>query len=109
MIAKAGHTLTHERASDQPDAAGGRRRSWATLASGVPCWMQPASARIRELFARREMAVTHSVYVATDLDCQADDRITVTVRGTDHVLMVRGYIDAAGLGTFWRIDAEEIA
>jgi len=105
MIAKANTTLTHERQdTTRTDASGARIGGWTAVASGVACWRQPAGARVQEHYARREMAVSHSIYVATALDCQENDR--VVIGGTNYVVV--GYLDAsAGLGKAWRIDALE--
>ena len=108
LIAKAGHTLTHQRRNDDRGGSGGREANWDTLATGVACWVQPASGRVQEAAARRDMVVSHSVYLTTDLDALADDRL-VADTGDDetHTLLVRGQVDLAGLRRCWRIDCEE--
>ena len=78
MIAKAGTTLTHERASqDTLDPMGGRVARWSQLAQGVACWVQPAGGRVVEAFSQRGIHVSHVVYTATDLACRENDRLTV--------------------------------
>ncbi len=105
MILKAGTKLTHQRQSDVPTPSGGRKAErWATLASAVPCWRQPASASIVARAAAQQMAVTHAIYVLTDLAALANDRVLI---GSTYYL-VRGFTDQAGLGQFWRLDAEEL-
>lgn len=105
MIARSGQTLTHQRADEsQRDPSGGRRQVWATLASAVPCWRQPASSAVRELYARRNLIVTHAIYVAQDLALRESDRIFIG--SAYHTVL--GVTDEGGLSKLWRIDAQEI-
>ena len=103
MIAKGATTLTHQRRGTTQDTIGGRRNTWSTVASGVRCWMQPATARTLERYRQQQMIVTHSVYVQQDLACQANDRLVIGSR----TLIVKGQRDSAGLGRLWEIDVEE--
>lgn len=104
MIARSGHTLTHQRAAEaERGAAGGRRIAWATLADEIPCWVQPVQAAVAEHYAARALVVSHAIYVAQDIGCLPDDRLVVG----SATYLVRGVRDMAGLSRAWRIDAQE--
>jgi len=104
MIAKAGTTLKLERADESAATVqGDRTQIWATLFSGIPCWAQPANSGIRAMFAQRQIAVTHQIYIQTDLGCLEGDRITIG----STIYLVKGFINCSGLNVLWRIEAEE--
>jgi hypothetical protein len=60
--------LSFQRQQISPDASGGSSRAFATLLSGVPCSISPASASIAADYARRDMVVDSHVYTTADLD-----------------------------------------
>jgi len=103
MIAKAATTCTHQRRGTTQDAIGGRRNTWSTVASGVRCWAQPATATTMARYSQQQMIVSDSVYVQQDLACQANDRLVIGAR----TLIVKGQTDRAGLARVWRVDCEE--
>jgi hypothetical protein len=106
MIAKAGQTLTHQRQDAAAVTGSGARKAgaWTTLASGIPCWVQPASADVTARAAAQQMLVTHEVYLLSDLSARANDRLLI---GSTYYL-VHGVTDRAGLGRVWRLDVEEL-
>jgi len=104
MIAKAGTTLTHSR-REITGIGGGRQTSWATQASAVACWAQPASARVMQQHAANQTVVTHSVFTKTNLGAKAEDRLVISDGRT---MAVVGQVDQAGLGKLYRIDCKEV-
>ncbi len=106
MIAAHGTTATHQRQDAQATGMSGGRKAgaWLTIASAVPCWVQPASAQTIARAAAQQMVVTHSIYVQTDLDARSNDRLVI---GSTYYL-VRGFTNQAGLGRLYRLDAEEL-
>jgi hypothetical protein len=104
LLSKPAATLTLERAGESAATAqGDRTQAWSTLFSGIPCWPQPANAGIRAAFGQRQIAVTHQIYVQTDLGCLEGDRITIG----STIYLVKGFINCSGLNVLWRIEAEE--
>jgi len=105
MIRKAGQSLTHERQADARGPSGARKNSaWATVASNVRCWLQPASGRLAERFAAQQIAVSHVVYTETDLNPLGNDRLHIGSR----YYLVRGVVDNAGLGQLYAYAVEEL-
>ncbi len=106
MIAGAGQsTATHERPTFVQGASGARRQStWATVHSAVKGWLQPAAAKVVERFMALGMIVSHEFYTETSLAAVPGDRLTI---GSTHYL-VRGNLDAAGLGRLYSLAVEEV-
>lgn len=112
MIAKAGKTLRVERRADTRDPGGGRRSGWATVAGteGTACWPQPAKSHVRQAYASRDLVVTTSVFVATELGVLEGDRLIVSDSGGSEIgtlLAAGAELDQAGLGKVFRIDCKE--
>jgi len=107
-----GQTCRLERRGDARDDIGGRRSDWSVVAgtADTPCWPQPANSRTVQAYASRQLAVTTSVFVATELEAVAGDRLIVSDRDgedTTTLKVVGAPLDQAGLGHLWRIDGEE--
>jgi hypothetical protein len=61
-------SLTIQRQTIAPDASGGSTRSFAAVATNVPCAVAPASATVTADYTRRDMIVDCHVYTAANLD-----------------------------------------
>jgi len=105
LIKRQGTTLTHQRRVSERDRVGAQTNRWQTLASDVPCWVQPASVQLRLAAAQAQTRITDVVYTARDLGARAGDRLLVG----DRVLLVHGQRDVAGQGRLSAIDCEEVA
>ena len=86
-------TISLERAIITKDSSGGQVQTYAAVSgqTDVPADIQPAGSSIRLQYAQRNLVVTHTVYVATDIGAIETDRI---VSGTRY-FVVMGYRKAA--------------
>ena len=110
MVRKANQTLAVERPQTTADATGAPTLSGhVPIHTGVACWRQPANARVQDVYFRRGITITHRIFVDTELDVQAGDRLVVTLAdGTEVKHKALGAPeDMAGLGRAWRLDAEQ--
>lgn len=95
-----------QRSASTKDASGGAvKASWADVGEETACDVQPASGSVRIQYLRLQMVVTHTVYVAGDVEARQGDRWYTGGR----YFLVQGYTPPApGYGSWpGRIDAEE--
>jgi len=73
---------TLQRQTVTKDTSGGATRAWANVAgaSDAPCDLQPASSAVRLQFQQQRQAVTHTLYLATDVGARAADRFVIGAR-----------------------------
>lgn len=72
-------TCTTARRNTTSDGAGGTTASWVTIATAVPCNLQP-NPRLGEetmVAAGTQGRSRYRLYVNTDVDLQARDRVTM--------------------------------
>lgn len=106
LIGKWVTTITVQRPVVVRSAMGDARdHIWEPVVSGLPASIQPASARIVEAYARRQMYVDVSIYV--DQNPGIGEGYRVLADGT--LYDVVGATDRAGLSRLWRIDARVVA
>lgn len=72
-------TCTIQRATETSDGAGGRTKTWATLASGVKCRLAPDTYRAeeREVAARLTAVTAWVITLPVGQDVAEKDRIVV--------------------------------
>ena len=83
LTALLDQSLSIERQTVTLDASGGSVRTFAQIASAIPCMIQPASARVIADYARLEMVVNYSVYTTADLDTLVSGGVRLGDRLTD--------------------------
>lgn len=105
---RTGTKFNWERTGTKFDAAGSRLPTIELVKKDIPCQMQPASSDVREAYAKRELNVTHSVFLEQVLDIHEGDRITVSGNvgreSWTKTLLVIGYSDLAGQTRIMRLD-----
>ena len=106
MLRFAKHTVRFVQVSSTRTTTGGRSQTTKNLGLKMPCWLQPTTARVREIYASREITVTHSLYIPENPGLTEGDVAKVTVRGVEEKYEVRGFVDMAGVGEAIRIDLE---
>lgn len=108
LIAEHGKAASHLRPTATKDSSGGYTKTFATIATGIPCWKQPATALVQERYARLELTVDSTLYFDADVGYQDGDAFTLPDTPSGRVLKVHGYRGAdAGLEVMWRADVEE--
>jgi hypothetical protein len=101
--------ISFTRAAPGQDALAGETRStWAPVGSltGVACSIQAEMGGVVDLFSRRGVKITHSVYSRTNLSA-----VQVGDRGTDQagkVYIARYAEDMAGRGQVWCVYVEQL-
>lgn len=55
------HAVTVYTSAPSRDSGGGTKITWSSLQSAVPCSINTASSTEQELYARRDIVVTHTV------------------------------------------------
>jgi hypothetical protein len=73
-------SLTVQRQTASPDAAGGSVRAWANrgdLPAAIPCRIEPAGWHLSRQFARDDATVIYEVLTPTDLAATRQDRLIV--------------------------------
>ena len=103
LIAISGQEITLEQPADTLDAVGSRINVWTQVGNLIPAWIQDASSDLVESYMRRELHVTHSIYLLTNPGITDGWRI---VFGTK-IFKVVAIRNAAGLGVLYRVDATE--
>jgi hypothetical protein len=93
LIDKYGEALTIETESEIKTSDGHSRSVWVD-ATSVTGWIQDASSQLILEFAKRNIKITHRVYLYTNPDCEIGDRIK-TASGSSFV--IRGFENSAGL------------
>lgn len=78
--------LSLERATTTQDNSGGTVREWAEQADGILCAVQPASSHTIDVYARREITVTHMIYSRAEIN----SLVSGGLRENDR------FVDAAG-------------
>lgn len=104
------HTVSHSRKKYSRDEYLGNITETESLATGVSAWVQNASYRDIQEFAKMDQVVTHRVMYASDPDIRPGDVITVTAGPSfvDKELNFRSMTDrSAGLGVMFTVMAEE--
>ena len=70
-----------------------------------PAWVQPAGAVEVEMYERRNMQITHTIYFKRDLNLQPDH----SIRYGGLLFEVQGFRDAtAGMGVYWKAHVSEV-
>jgi hypothetical protein len=104
LIAQSGHTVSLACLADALDDLGARVNAWTVVSADMPAWVQDAKTEVVESYARRELHVTHAVYILTNPGIREGWRVT-DQRG--RTFSVIGFKDEAGLGLLYRIDCSE--
>jgi len=102
-LAIAGHSILLQQPSYTVDAVGGRVATWKTVGNARPAWVQDASSDIVLAYARRDIKVTHRIYVQTNPGVKEGWRILFGAR----YFLIVGVSDMAGLNELYAIDAVE--
>ncbi len=105
MIARSGHRISIEKDIPTIDGVGSRVSSFVALKTDVPAWIQAANYDTIEEFARRNLEVTDTVYVATDPEIVGDG---YRIKYGDKLLSVVGVKNQAGLDRLWSIHTRRL-
>lgn len=97
--------VTLSRPTQVKDAAGGTKRKWAPLGEPVMAAVQPISSREAQMWAARQVTVSHRIYTRQELPYQKGDRLTDD-RG--RIFRVRGNMNVATYDQLWHIDCQEV-
>ena len=103
IIAQSGHTVNIEREVPSADSIGGTERTWVTITSDLPAWVQPAKPPTIERYAQRNIEITHAAYFWSDPNIRVGDRLLFDGRH----LLVYGVRNTAEVGKLWRADCKE--
>lgn len=98
------HAVDVKRPTVTKDAMGGQSKTWTTVYSAVPCFVQPAIATDKTLYAQKEMVVTHAVYTASNPALRPQDVLWFGSRK----FVVKAIRDACEMGLVQCIDCEEM-
>lgn len=69
-------TCTIQRDTATKGASGGKVQSLSTLVEDEPCDIQPVSANVAIEYRKRELRVTHTVYLGRDVEAREYDKVT---------------------------------
>lgn len=105
------HTISIRRDTFTRSEMGEDKRTAATYATGIGCWINAAQAREIEEWRRRDIAVTHMIRMdpADGAKFKPGDRIVVTAGDAflgDVLLYKGGDERSAGLNLLWTVAAE---
>lgn len=89
LISMLRSTITLQRHTTTKSAAGQPIKTWTADGSytDVACDVQPASSSVMLRYMQRQLTVTHSVFLATDIAAKPDDRLAFGSR----YFLIRGY------------------
>lgn len=104
MIQAHGKAVSVQKPTRTTSDMGGIADAFETTDQEPVGWPQPASANTIDLYRRREIEVTHTVYFASDPELASGDRLLVAGR----VLAVQGVRNEAEMSRLWCADAREI-
>lgn len=102
------HRATHQRRATTRPAAGRRKEGFATIASGVHCWRQPAKFNEITEFEKRGITVTDKVYYTSDPALDENDIVVVTDKdgSSSKTYEVVAFADpdaTAGIGILYKV------
>lgn len=100
--------LTLERLTSSRDAGGGVRHSWAQVGEEFKGQLEDASSKDQEIFAQRNIVVTHQVFVLQSDSATVQDGDRLSFEGRK--FLVRGIRNRRAKGTipaFWNVMCEE--
>jgi hypothetical protein len=83
LTALLDQSLSLERQTVTLDSSGGSMRTFAQIASAIPCMIEPASASVIAAYARLDMVVNYTVYTTMDLDTLISGGVKLGDRLTD--------------------------
>lgn len=102
-------TIGIERATPSNDTMGGEKRpTWTMLdgLTGIAASIQQQFGGVVDLFARRGVKITHSIFTRTDVSAtQIGDRVTDQ---DANQYTVRLPVDMAGRGKVWELFVEQL-
>lgn len=85
-------TANLERPTTTKDPSGASTRSFGTALSGIACAVMPATSKIRQDYAMRQMVVDHVITTTTNLDTATN--------------LLGGTVGGAKLGDRWLLGGE---
>ena len=77
------HRMTIQRRTITADAGGHQITTWSTIASAVPCFVQPGDGEESERGGGRQPSQKFRIYLAADVDVTSLDRILFDGRTFD--------------------------
>lgn len=96
LILAGGQTVNVQRQKTAKDADGGATQSpWITLLANQPTMIRPASARIQQMFAQRNIVADYGAMFALNVDTaipggiQASDRLQDVAAGLVYLVVGR--------------------
>ena len=100
-------TVTLQRPTVTKDKAGGAKRDFENVSGmvSIPAAVQPLSSTDINLFAGRQIQVSHAIYVERDIGYQRGDRLIVN---DGRIFSIRGTLDFAGAGRIFKLVCREI-
>lgn len=102
-IAKSGHQAIIERPIEVRDSVGGRKIIWSVTNASADCWFQPSNSKTVEMFAARQLTVSHTVYFSSDPALFEGYRLTFDER----YFIIIGMKNAAHLDRLWEVYVRE--
>lgn len=103
LVSRYGSTAQVKAMVLTAERSGSKTPSWPTVTKTLTGWRQNIGSDLRILYERRELNVTHKIFVAEDPGASEGD--VIVIEGVTH--LIRGIINQAGLSRLWRIDCEE--
>jgi len=88
-------TMVIQSRSTAADSAGGLSPTWTSRLTDIPCSCWPASYQTRTDYAKRDLIAQYEFAVGSDVDCSANDRITVD--GRTHTVIGYGRYEQASM------------
>lgn len=85
--------------------SGSLKRTWEVVGSSIVAALQPMSVREMELYAGRQIRVTHNCYVESDPIFKRGYRL---VNKDGKKFIIKGVINFAGTDRVWKIICKEI-
>ena len=101
-IARAGHTV---QVITVAVAAGEMMEKKETVTGGpvLTAWVQAASAALVESYKRRDIEVSHVIYISQDPGLHEGDRVRWVQKNL--TLAIMGIVNAGGLDRLWELAA----
>lgn len=104
LIATASHSVQFQTQTETVDSGGARiPGTLGNLGSAMTAWVQPASSDTLESYGKREIRVTHSIYLSADPGVGEGDVAVYDGRS----FLVRGSRNVSELDRLWKVDVEE--
>lgn len=95
--------VTVNRPTATKDSEGGISESYTAVYSDVPCSVQPAATKDIQLYAQRQVQITHTFFVAKAMTLKPGDRLAYNSR----TFLFQGMRNLIELGRVYAIDALE--